>query len=520
MYRRTSSRRSTATTCRCFVFSGRASSARMMRRSTLGTRASMCCGATVPPPRWRSGPTGFAGSLERKYRTRLAQQTLMVNELYLSLVYRPTAGVAAGLASRLLKGTQRKGVDFELADALDACEKLRETLKASLQRYEPEVLGIYSKDGRAYSGPLNLFSTLINGEVREVPLPRAPINEVLATSRMFFGTEVLEYRQPTRTRAGAMLGIKEYPTPTHVGMFDGLLSAPYPFVLTQSFAFLTKASGQALLQRQFNRMVNAGDFSVSQAEELKDALDALTSNEFVLGDHHFSLQVMADDEDSGRERANGSSAVLDPRLIDIRRMKRLNDHVALARAKLADTGMTVAREDLALEAAFWAQLPGNFPMRPRKAPITSRNFSAMVPFHNYPAGRARRNHWGDALTLLITSAHSPFHFSLHASDPTDPDGGSRKDTGHTLICGPTGSGRTVFIGFLVAMLTRAGATQIIFDKDRGLEILVRALGGEYCGLKNGERTGFNPLKLPPTPLNIEFLKTWLRVLVRPATGVG
>ena len=42
------------------------------------------------------GATGFSGELERKYRTRLAQQTLMVNELYLSTVYRPTAGVAAG----------------------------------------------------------------------------------------------------------------------------------------------------------------------------------------------------------------------------------------------------------------------------------------------------------------------------------------------------------------------------------------------------------------------------------------
>jgi len=29
---------------------------------------------------------------------------------------------------------------------------------------------------------------------------------------------------------------------------------------------------------------------VSQAEELKDALDALTSNEFVMGDHHSRLQ--------------------------------------------------------------------------------------------------------------------------------------------------------------------------------------------------------------------------------------
>ncbi len=174
--------------------------------------------------------------------------------------------------------------------------------------------------------------------------------------------------------------------------------------------------------------------------------------------------------------------------------------------------MTVAREDLALEAAFWAQLPGNFPMRPRKAPITSRNFAPWRLFTTTRPGRATGNHWGDALSLFVTSARSPYYFSLHASDPTDPDGGSRKDTGHTFICGPTGSGKTVFIGFLVAMLDRQGVTQVIFDKDRGLEILVRALGGEYLPLKNGVATGFNPLQLPATPANVEFLKTWLQNL--------
>ena len=121
--------------------------------------------------------------------------------------------------------------------------------------------------------------------------------------------------------------------------------------------------------------------------------------------------------------------------------------------------------------------------------------------------------------MLVTSARSPFHFSLHASDPDGsrrrlaqghrphphlrPDG-LRQDRLHRVSGGDAHP--------------RQGATQIIFDKDRGLEILVRALGGEYCALKNGEPTGFNPLKLPPTPLNVEFLKSWLRVLVRPATG--
>src|SRR5262249_10822818 len=69
----------------------------------------------------RSAPAdepGFAAALEYKYRRRLAQQTLMVNELYLSTVYRPTAGVASGLTSQLLKRTQRSGAALELEDAL------------------------------------------------------------------------------------------------------------------------------------------------------------------------------------------------------------------------------------------------------------------------------------------------------------------------------------------------------------------------------------------------------------------
>ena len=331
----------------------------------------------------------------------------------------------------------------------------------------------------------------------------APSTKPWSALRLLIGNEAIEYRTPSDTRVGAMLGIKEYPAPSEVGMYDRLLAAPFPLVLTQSFAFLTKSAAQSLLQRQFNRMANAGDFAISQAEELKVALDALTSNEFVIGDHHFSLQVLAP-LDAATESGGASH--------ELRRLKALDDRVALARSLLADSGMLVAREDLALEAAFWAQLPGNFPLRPRKAPLTSRNFSAMAPFHNYPCGRANGNHWGDALTILITGARSPYHFSLHASDPAHADGGSRKDTGHTLICGPTGSGKTVFIGFLVSMLCRQRVTQVIFDKDHGLEILVRALAGAYLPLENGAPTGFNPLQLPVTATNVEFLKTWLRAL--------
>jgi len=150
------------------------------------------------------------------------------------------------------------------------------------------------------------------------------LNELLAISRPIFGSETIEYRQPTRTRYGAILGIKEYATPSTVGMFNSLLSAPFEFVLTQSFAFLSKGTSQGLLQRNTTN-VERRRFRGQPAEELKDALDALTANEFRHGDHHFTLQLLSSGDAS---------------------LKKLNDHVALARSMLADTGMTLREKIL------------------------------------------------------------------------------------------------------------------------------------------------------------------------------
>jgi len=455
-------------------------------------------------PAGRTVP-GFADEIEQRYRRKMAGERLMVNELYLSVVFRPQPTRIGNAALRLFRRADPEGAQAELRDALDACGKLRQELLAALERYDPETLGIYRlhEEDVLFSSLMEFHGLLVNGEWQRMPLPRSPLNEVLATTRPFFGNEAMEYRTGTQTRIGAFLGIKEYPTPTAPGMFSALLTAPFPFVLTQSFTFLAKGTATDMMSRQHHRMAAAGDLAVSQAEELKDALDDLMSNRFVMGDHHFSLHVLADTYD-GVGEAEGRP-----------RLKQLNDNVARARYLLGDTGMVVAREDLALEAAFWAQLPGNFGYRSRKAPVTSRNFAAMSPFHNFPTGRATGNYWGDALAMFMTRAGSPYYFSLHASDPRSPDGGSRRDVGHITGVGPVGTGKTTLLGFcMVAICNRLDATQVIFDKDEGLHILVQALGGRYLPLKNGVPTGCNPLQLDDAVAdNVEFMRQWLRRLV-------
>jgi type IV secretion system protein VirB4 len=52
-----------------------------------------------------------------------------------------------------------------------------------------------------------------------------------------------------------------------------------------------------------------------------------------------------------------------------------------------------------------------------------------------------------------------------------------------------------------------------FDKDRGAEIFIRALGGKYSVLEASKCSGFNPLKLPDVPENRTFLIEWMTVLL-------
>lgn len=84
---------------------------------------------------------------------------------------------------------------------------------------------------------------------------------------------------------------------------------------------------------------------------------------------------------------------------------------------------------------------------------------------------------------------SLYRFNFH-------EAGRRTDepsVGHTLVLGRTGSGKTLGTAFLMAQARRVGARVIVFDKDQGLEMAIRALGGSYSEIKVGQPTGFNPM---------------------------
>lgn len=416
--------------------------------------------------------SAFGAQLDEAYRRRLDALQLFETQLYLTLVIRPADAAGAGLG----------GAASATADLEAPARKLRtagQELCALLERYGPRPLKLYTRGGLIFSEPMELVARLLSGAETPVPLVRGRLAGGAPGLRLIFGRESLEIRDAAASTYGAMFSLKEYPARTPPGLWDSLLALPFPLTLTQSFAFLSKPAALAILTRKQNQMVSARDPAASQTAALSQAADDLASNRFAMGEHHASVLVYAD-----------SPAAL-------------ADRMARMRALLAESGLVAARDDLGLVASFWAQFPGVFGQRLRPAPITSDNFSALAPFHTHPRG-AERGHWGAPITTLRTGAGSPYRFHLHV-----------EDVGHTFICGPTGSGKTVVQNFLLSQLEGAEAQAILIDKDRGGEIFVRASEGVYLTFDPGEPTGLAPLKrLEPTAANQAFLTDLIATLVR------
>ncbi|WP_349956708.1 VirB4 family type IV secretion system protein [Rhizobium sp. ZPR3] len=421
----------------------------------------------------------FSATLNGKYRERMVSEDLFRNDLYLTLLWHPGRDPAERLANLLsrLRKAQRAAVELDEDSLKHLRDKVTDVI-AGLRRFAPRVLSLYDQNGILFSEPSEVLHQLIGGRREPIPLTEGRISSAIYSDRVIFGRETVEIRDEGTSRYAGMFGFKEYPARTRGGMLDGILTAPFELILTQSFAFRSKTDARTIMGRKQNQMVSAVDKAASQIEELDAAMDELESNRFVLGEHHLTLGVFASS------------------------VKGLADNLAKARSHLTNGGAVVAREDLGLEAAWWAQLPGNFRYRARSGAITSRNFAALSPFHSYPMGRKDGNEWGPAVAMLKTASGSPFYFNFHYGD-----------LGNTFVCGPSGAGKTVLLNFMLSQLEKHDPHMVFFDKDRGADLFVRAAGGTYLPLKNGLPTGCAPLKaLELTPANKIFLARFIAKL--------
>ncbi|MGH6859452.1 MAG: type VI secretion protein, partial [Phyllobacterium sp.] len=324
----------------------------------------------------------FADELNRRYMEQLQERRMFVNDMYVTIVRRPLRGQVGLIdaaarrlfASRGADKGARQGEEEDLRALRDAVLGVREVL----QDYQPRILGIREpQSGHYFSEPLEFLVQILNGlEPVAMRLPRMPLDGALAMKRLHFGRNALEFvgaTPPRDSRLGAMLSVREYPTYTGPLLMDGLLKVPHEFVVSQSFAIVDKPVAQTRMERVSRQIAMADEAGSIVGSQLAGARDELLSSRSIYGEHHLSIMCLGDDK------------------------SELDRCIRTVGATLTDQSIIWLREDLNCEAAFWAQLPGNFSYIARSAMISSKNFAGFLSLHNFPSGQAANNHWGSAI---------------------------------------------------------------------------------------------------------------------------
>lgn len=420
----------------------------------------------------------FCAALDAAWRERLSERRLYVNDLYLTLVARPLQGTAGFLEGLF----RRSGVDEASREReLRALTATRESFVSTLAPYGARALRTYDSRHGTCSELAEFLQLLVNGEPRRVLAPSGDFGEALAQRRLSFGLDAMEFGAMGRSEPAfaAMVSLKDYPAQSRPGMLDGVLRLPFELVLSESFAFVDRQTSLDRMSLALRRLRAAKDEALSLRDELAAAKDDVGAGRAAYGEHHLSVLVKASS------------------------LEELDVAVAEVQAALAETGAIAVREDMNLEPAFWAQFPGNLEYVARKSLISAANFASLASFHGHPTGEAKGSPWGPPVALFETTAFGPYHFNFHAGD-----------LGNFTVIGPSGSGKTALITFLLAQAERLKPRVAYFDKDRGAEGFIRAIGGRYDVIAPGQPTGFNPLQLKDTGENRAFLADWLATMLR------
>jgi type IV secretion system protein VirB4 len=425
----------------------------------------------------------FCRELDRRYMAQLGAKRMFVNELYFTIVRSAMRG-PLGFVDKLSGKMKSTGSNLPDREMVKELEEAAHNVLNDFQKYGAKNLGIVHRDGEPYSEPCEFIQKILSGgQSREMRLPRMAIKSYAGSKRLHFGKRALQVQGATSAedRFGAVLAIKEYPPFSGPGMLDGLLQVNHEFILTQSFTLVDKPIAQERISR-LQRQIAASDEAGSVVEtDIDFALNSLVNQEAVFGNHHLTLLVLT------------------------RRQDLLDKAIAELGSKLTDMNINWLREDMCMEAGFWAQLPGNHAYIARNSLMSSANFSGFSSLHNFAHGQTTNLHWKTPICVLETTSQTPYYFNFH-----------RRDIGHFLVTGPTGSGKTVFMASLLAQAFRVDPEPkaVFFDKDRGAEIFIRAVGGSYEILEPGTLTGFNPLQVENSATNRDFLVRLLKAMLR------
>ena len=174
---------------------------------------------------------------------------------------------------------------------------------------------------------------------------------------------------------------------------------------------------------------------------------------------------------------------------------------------LQTRGFSAYIEGLNNLEAWWGSLPGHLRANIRRSLVSTLTACPFLPMTALWPGE-ERNHFlrGPVLLYTDTDGFTPFRLSLHVGD-----------VGHTMVVGPSGSGKSVLLNTIEAHFLKYKDSRVfIFDKAASSRALTYAVGGNFYNLasENNGELSFQPLANVDDDVEIIWCKQWILSFLR------
>lgn len=193
-------------------------------------------------------------------------------------------------------------------------------------------------------------------------------------------------------------------------------------------------------------------------------------------------------------------------------IEEVDDATSEVIGRVGNAGFGTILERDNLFASFATTLPGQWSQQKRLQFVETPAVSDIAPLRSVLPG-AEVNDWltqqtGETVgpVMCLPTRHRTLQtINLHH------EGGSS----HTLVIGPVGAGKSIFLNFLMSQTGRHGARRIRFDKDRSTRIVTVLAGGKFIDATGrfAASTPVNPLSLLSDARHFSYVAQWVQLLI-------
>jgi type IV secretion system protein VirB4 len=434
---------------------------------------------------------------DEQWNAHLTAQPFRSNRIFITLVMRPRRVERRGFLGMPLHAPRsREQLEHDEARDVAEFEEAAAVMQRMLHAWKPRRLGDVERGGVTFTEFGEFAGLLVNGHWSPVRAGPGSLHRRLATARASFRSGTVELRSIGQERYATMLEPLDFGEGiVEPGVLSAALYEPVEYIETLTFAPLARHDAVERLKLMKRQLLAAEDAAAAQVEAMDRAIAEAADGQGKWGEMHGSYAVFGDTVESSRSNA-----------------------AKLASGIAETTGVRFARCDLVADRAWWAQCPGNMRWRQRTAHVSAGAFATLAANHGFYAGKRHNNPWGDPLLLTKALNGQKLCISPHKSPPGEASEG-KKYPGLTLILGPNGTGKTVLEGAFLLQSRRWNPAPdiVVLDKDCSLELVLRAMRGNYRRMAEGVPTGINPFQWPDSPAHRAFLFDLVLAMVADAT---